>query len=221
MKILAIELSSNQHTAAVLGPGGRAGLTISEAVETGSRATRPFGLIERALQEALLEREQIECVAVGLGPGSYTGIRGAIAVAQGWQLARGVKLLGISSAECIAAQAWFEGQRGRVYVVIDAQRGEFYLAGYDLDEKASREVDPLKLAAPEQVRALASAGAVLAGPEVTKWFANGRVQYPRAAMLARLAMNRTNFTPGEKLEPIYLRETHFVKAPPARKMPFS
>ncbi len=71
-----------------------------------------------------------------------------------------------------------------------------------------------------RMRALAGAGAVLAGPEGTKWFPNWRLHYPRAAMLARLAMNRTNFTPGEKLEPIYLRETRFVKAPP-REMPFS
>ena len=52
-------------------------------------------MIESALAEAKIEREQIEVIAVGLGPGSYTGIRAAISVAQGWQLARGVKLLGV------------------------------------------------------------------------------------------------------------------------------
>ena len=49
-------------------------------------------------------------------------------MAQGWQLARGVKLLGVSSAECLAAQAQAEKIFGRVNVVIDAQRNEFYLA---------------------------------------------------------------------------------------------
>ena len=65
-------------------------------------------MIESALRQAGLEREEIECIAVGLGPGSYTGIRAAIALAQGWQLARGVKLLGVSSAECLATQAQAE-----------------------------------------------------------------------------------------------------------------
>ena len=59
-------------------------------------------------------------IAVGLGPGSYTGIRAAIAVAQGWQLARGIKLLGINSVECLAAQAQAGKIFGRVNVVIDA-----------------------------------------------------------------------------------------------------
>ena len=48
-------------------------------------------------------REAIEAIAVGLGPGSYTGIRAAIALAQGWQLAREVKTLGVSSVAAMAA----------------------------------------------------------------------------------------------------------------------
>ena len=76
-------------------------------------------------------------IAVGLGPGSYTGIRAAIAMAQGWQLARGVKLLGVSSAEALAAQAQAENIFGRVNLVIDAQRGEFYLATWEISGGAA------------------------------------------------------------------------------------
>jgi len=64
-------------------------------------------------------------LAVGLGPGSYTGIRVALSIAQGWQLAGGVKLLGLSSVECVAAQAQAEKISGRVNVLIDAQRNDF------------------------------------------------------------------------------------------------
>ena len=70
---------------------------------TEGRPTPALALIDHALREARLEREQIDRVAVGLGPGSYAGIRIAIALAQGWQLARKVSLLGISSADCIVA----------------------------------------------------------------------------------------------------------------------
>jgi len=96
MTILALEFSSERRSVAL----ARDGIVLSEAVEqTGGRATNALGLIESALATAGLSRDEIEVIAVGLGPGSYTGIRAAIAVAQGWQLARGVKLLGISSAE--------------------------------------------------------------------------------------------------------------------------
>src|ERR1041385_3880620 len=180
---------------------------------------KPLALAEAALRQAGLEREQIECLAVGLGPGSYTGIRAAIALAQGWELARGVKLLGVSSAQCIAAQALADGIRGNACVVIDAQREEFYLAGYDFSESGVRETSKLRLATLAEARAREEADDVLIGPEVTRWFPKGRIVFPRAATLGRLALRRTDFLPGEKLEPIYLRGTKFVKAPPSRVLP--
>jgi hypothetical protein len=43
--------------------------------------------------------------------------------------------------------------------------------------------------------------------------------FPRAAVLGQLALGRSDFVAGDKLEPIYLRETNFVKAPPGRQIP--
>ena len=103
--------------------------------------------------------------------------------------------------------------------MIDAQRGEFYLAGYDLSLEARLETEPLRLASLSDVQARQQAGGILIGPEVTKWFPGSRVLHPRAAALARLARGRTDFVPGEEIKPIYLRETHFVKAPPPRILP--
>ncbi len=194
-------------------------LALGEAIETGARSTNTLGLVEEALRQSQLDRAQIDCLAIGLGPGSYNGIRMAIALAQGWQLARPVKLLGVGSAECLAAEAQAEGVYGRVQVVIDAQRGEFYLAGYDLSAEKAREVEPLRLATLSEVQMRHQGGGIIVGPEVTKWFPDSRVLFPRAATLGRLARSRTDFVPGEKLEPIYLRATQFVKAPPPRIVP--
>lgn len=192
---------------------------MGHATQSGSRTTAAFSLIEQALLAAQLEREQIECVAIGLGPGSYTGIRVAISVAQGWQLALGVRLLGLSSVECLAAQAHADGHTGRVNIALDAQRNELYLSGYDLTADGWREVEPLRLATLTEAHALAGQGGLFIGPEVKRWFPEGREVFPDAAVLARLAAARTDFIPGEKLEPVYLRETSFVKAPPPRVIP--
>jgi tRNA threonylcarbamoyl adenosine modification protein YeaZ len=194
-------------------------VSVGEVVEPGrGNAMKPLGMVEEALKQAGLEREQIECLAIGLGPGSYNGIRVAIALAQGWQLAGSVKLLGVSSADCVAAQAQADGVQGRVNIVIDAQRGEFYLAGYEIGEEKRRAIAPLRLATLAEVREREQAGEILLGPEVTRWFPQGRTVFPRAATLGRLALGRANFVAGEKLEPIYLRETKFVKAPPPRAL---
>ena len=219
MTILALEFSSGQRSVAVVRRrAGDASFVVSEVVETGAGGTtRAFAMIQSALHEAQLEREQIEVLAVGLGPGSYTGIRVALSIAQGWQLAGGVKLLGLSSVECVAAQAQAEKISGRVNVVIDAQRNEFYLAAYEISADGWREIEPLRILTRAEVESRAGAKEILIGPEVTRWFPNGRMVFPRAAMLGQLALTRNDFAAGDKLEPIYLRETNFVKAPPSRR----
>lgn len=192
-------------------------VSVSEVIETGSTGTAALGMVEAALREGNLEREQIECVAIGLGPGSYTGIRLAIALAQGWQLAvPAVRILGLGSAECLVAQAQSDGITGPVGIVIDAQRGEFYLAGYEISGASWREIDPLRLASRADVEKRATAGALIIGPEVTKWFASGKIVFPRASTLGRFALTRTDFQPAETVQPLYLRETSFVKAPKPR-----
>jgi tRNA threonylcarbamoyl adenosine modification protein YeaZ len=173
-------------------------------------------MIEAALRDAKVEREQIQCIAIGVGPGSYTGIRAAISIAQGWQLARGIKSVGVSSAECLAAQAQSDGVTGQVSVIVDAQREEFYLATYEIAVDGYREIAPLKIVSKEAVQQRANNGETLIGPEVARWFSTGKTVFPRAATVGTLALARTDFIAGEKLEPIYLRETTFVKAPPPR-----
>jgi hypothetical protein len=54
------------------------------------------------------------------------------------------------------------------------------------------------------------------GPGAADWFPSARNLCPDAAILGRLASDRKDFVPGEKLEPIYLRETAFKRAPPTR-----
>jgi tRNA threonylcarbamoyladenosine biosynthesis protein TsaB len=218
MKILALEFSSPQRSVAVDdAQGGRTPHAVAEVIETGGIATKPLQMIDQALREAKLEREQIEVLAVGLGPGSYTGIRTAIALAQGWHLARGVKLVGISSAECIAAEAQAADITGQVTVVIDAQRGDFYLASYELSPAGRRELQPLRLAPSAEVQALRNSGVLCIGPESIPHFPKARLVFPRARILARLAIGRSDFVDGAQLEPIYLRETAFLKSPPPSK----
>ena len=228
MTILALEFSSDRRSVAL----ARGGIVLAEAMQqTVARETDALGMIEKVLAQSKVLREEIEVIAVGLGPGSYTGIRAAIAVAQGWQLAfaepeqdicgqtaatakrrlaRGIKLLGMSSVAAIAAAAQAEKIFGRVNVVVDAQRGEFYAAGWEISDGRREEISPLKIISAAELAAR-RAGEICVGPAVE------RVLFPSAAMVARLAAGRTDFVRGEDLEPIYLRETSFVKSTSDRK----
>ena len=198
---------------------GAAPVILGSASEEGGRSIRPLVLVDLALERAQLEREAVECLAIGLGPGSYTGIRSAIALGQGWQLARPVSLIGISTAEGLAAAAHAQGWFGSVGIVIDAQRGEFYFAGYEIGESGWLVKEPLRIALKAEVEMLAAAYSIIAGPEATAFFPAGRILCPDAKIVGGLLRGRSDCTPGENLEPIYLRETQFVKAPPPRLVP--
>jgi tRNA threonylcarbamoyl adenosine modification protein YeaZ len=206
MTILAIEFSSGQRSVAIAVNGS----VLHEAIETGGRGVAAFGMIECVLADAKLEREQVQGIVVGLGPGSYTGIRAAIAIAEGWRLAREVSLAGVSSVEAIVSVAQSEGIFGPVTVVVNAQREEFYCANYDITEISSTETSPLRIVSRAEVMSL-SQGRAIIGPEAPK-FSSGRLIFPGAAALAKLVRDRKDFTSMKQLEPIYLRETTFVKA---------
>lgn len=215
MTILAVEFSSDLRSVAI----ARGGTVLARAEETGGRTAHAFALIERVLAEAKLEREAIDCVVVGLGPGSYAGIRAAIALAQGWQLATGIRLLGISTVETMVAQAAARGESGRISIAIDAQRNEFYLATYELSAGRRELITPLHIASLDEVTKATTGSRLLVWPELHARLPQAQVQSPDAAALAQLANGCTNFVAGTDLTPIYLREVNFIKAPPARVIP--
>ena len=218
MWILAFEFSSDRRGVAVV--DSREGRVAGRAEEQGGRQTHALGLTGAALDEAGIEREAVEVIAIGIGPGSYTGIRIALATAQGWQLGTGVKTIGVSSVDCLAEQARREGLRGRVHVVVDAQRGEFYHTVYRVTETSWTVEEPLRIISADHVLASRQPGEALIGPDAAvETRLQGQRVFPDAAVLGQLAAPRTDFQPAFQIEPIYLRAVSFVKAPAARVIP--
>jgi tRNA threonylcarbamoyladenosine biosynthesis protein TsaB len=207
MKILALEFSTNRRSVAVAGTNPDFRL-LATSTEDNPRGSNGMVLIDRALHEAHLAPAEIDIIAIGLGPGSYAGTRSAIAISQGWQLARGTRLLGISSVDVLAHEAQQSRHFGDVTIIIDAQRKEAYTARYHITESHIQELTPLQISA---VADFALAGNLL-GPAASHLIPGSSDLYPTAGTLARLAATRSDFRPGEALEPIYLREISFVKA---------
>lgn len=213
MTVLALECSSTDRSVAL----ARDGTVLVERTFRSGHSTPLFELIANCLHTYALQPRDIDCLALGLGPGSYTGIRGAIAAAQGWALAHPTRLVGIDSATACAWHAHRLGHRGPAAIVIDAQRGEFYLATFDLQDPGPLPLDPLRLATRADVDAAAQRGHQLFGPELPPTSHLPLTpMVPDATSVALLAFAPTDPTPPQALEPIYLRPTTFVKAPPPR-----
>lgn len=215
MTILALEFSAELRSAAVLVEGAAPECVTDQR----PREHGPIALIEQALIAAGVEREQIDCIALGLGPGSYTGIRAAIAMAQGWNLGRKVRLVGLSSMEGLAEQAQAAGTRGSASFVVDAQRGEIYWTKYCLGPVERMILQPLRLATWEELDAAREEGESIFGPDPKLSERGVQLLIPSARILARQARESGLELAPEQLEPIYLRPTSFVKAPPPRVIP--
>jgi tRNA threonylcarbamoyladenosine biosynthesis protein TsaB len=220
MKILALEFSATLRSAALIisGGGGERPGVRSLISDAGDRSITPLRLVEQVLKGAALAREEITHLAISAGPGSYTGIRAAIATAQGWQLARAVPIIALTVMEGLALRAQQNGWRGSVRFALDAQRGEFYSQGWQITEAERQPATPLQLVSRNEVLA-SSEGTILAGPNLAETLPGARELMPEAGALGLAAWERPSVTPGEKLEPVYLRETAFVKAPPLRLIP--
>ena len=91
-------------------------------------------LIDQALAETGWSRNSLDRIAVGVGPGSFTGLRVGIALAQGISEGLGVPLVGVGSLAAMALAAP-KTRAGMRCPVLDARRGEFFVAAYTPEGK--------------------------------------------------------------------------------------
>lgn len=211
MMILAVEFSTERRSVALLDARSAGCPLPVVSAEENARSVTAVQMTERVLAQAGVERERIQCLAVSLGPGSYAGVRGAITLAQGWQLARGISVLGLSVTDCLAAQMAARGHTGDLAIAIDAQRKEFYLAGYQISGGIAQLLMPLRIVPQAEVEAKVRQGVTVVGPQLERFFPEARSLFPDAGMLVTLAAGRTDFVSAQTLEPIYLRSPDFVK----------
>ena len=141
MKILALEFSPPERSVAVIVDGKVCGF----AADDTPQGYRAFVFISEVLKQAELEAANVECIAVGVGPGSYAGTRMAISIAQGWQLGREIKIIGVESAGAIALAAQRAEVLGTINIVFDAQRNEVYTVRYSISLTEIRALDGFQL----------------------------------------------------------------------------
>jgi tRNA threonylcarbamoyladenosine biosynthesis protein TsaB len=134
--ILALETSSSRCGVALL-CAGEAGERLYTAAHdtTGEHAERLLPMVDELLRQAGIDRAQLSAVGFGQGPGGFTGLRVACAVAQGVAYALGIPVLPVESPLALALQdaqsctARDDVEALRV-VVQDARMGEVYLSAY-------------------------------------------------------------------------------------------
>jgi len=154
MNLLAIDTSTDFCSIAA----SRGEALFSRHERAGQRqAETILGMIEAVLAEARIALAQIDGIAYGEGPGSFTGLRIAAGVTQGLALARGIGVIGVGSLLALSEEAGSDAASGRVIACLDAHMGEVYHAAYRRAGAGWEEVSAPGLYRPEAVP-LASGG---------------------------------------------------------------
>jgi tRNA threonylcarbamoyladenosine biosynthesis protein TsaB len=128
MLVLGIETSTRRGSVALV-EGERLLLALEHA-EPNAHAEALLPLVKRLFAETGVSKTKVERVAVGTGPGSFTGLRIGIALGEGIALALSIPIVGVCSLEAMARAP--EGNEPRV-AALDAGRGELFMAAYAPD----------------------------------------------------------------------------------------
>ncbi len=196
MKLIAWDTSQDSLLVAA-SHDGRV-VAFSREVRSMRHSSALVPAIAEVMKKAGWKGGHVDALAVGLGPGSFTGLRVGVATAKILGRVWKKKIAPIASLELLALSS---GKKGRVTVCMDARKGKIYTATYEISDGKSIEKRSATLMAMEDLTAanesviIGDALPSLQLPEMT----------PEAlAVLAENAFVDHRATTPDKIEPVYL-----------------
>ncbi|ADO48240.1 tRNA (adenosine(37)-N6)-threonylcarbamoyltransferase complex dimerization subunit type 1 TsaB [[Enterobacter] lignolyticus] len=231
MRILAIDTATEACSAALWNDG-----STSAHFELCPRehTQRILPLVQDILNESGVMLTELNALAFGRGPGSFTGVRIGIGIAQGLALGAGLPMIGVSTLMTMAQGAWRKTGATRVLAAIDARMGEVYWAEYVRDEQGvwlgeASEAVLKPEAVAERLTQLTGEWAMVgtgwkAWPEMAQSAAatlvDGEVLLPAAEDMLPIAVHllaEGKTVAVEHAEPVYLRNEVAWKKLPGRE----
>jgi tRNA threonylcarbamoyladenosine biosynthesis protein TsaB len=182
VKVLAFDTATRSTTVALVDSDAGAVTEARDDPPAGQRprhTTHLMPLIADVLEQAGCGWEEVDRIAVGVGPGTFTGLRIGVATARALARTRGIDLVGVSTLRSLALGAADEATAHRcdaILAVLDARRGEVFAAAW-----AAADVDR-----PVGERLLAPRGRWRTGR-------SSSAREPRLRMIARPCIGSTRF----------------------------
>ena len=213
MLTLGIETSSACGSVAVV----KDGKTLAKKVFTRTlgHSDRLIPACDAVLRKANVKLADLDGVAVGTGPGSYTGLRVGIAAAKGLALLSGIPVVGVPSFDALVAAHQAKIKSPLFFAVSDAKRGEYYLGAYEKGKQGHIRRKNIELIPVDELKPKIKKGVTVGGPDWNKMF-------PTADAVAALGaeMIRTKKKIADP-EPIYIRPFIAKKSEEQKWTPFA
>lgn len=214
MKLLALETATEACSVALLHDH-----ELLEHFEIAPRQHSDLLLptIDRLLAEAGISLRDLDAIALGYGPGSFMGVRLAVASAQGLAMGADLPVVPVSTLQALAQRAWQHWQAPHVAPAWDARMGEMYWGAYQEHGGIMLPLMDDHLSAPPAVSLPADMGWRLVGNAwisyrdslPSEWQQDADLLHPSAAAVASLAQyyfNLGQILPPDHVEPKYLRQ---------------
>ncbi|HEX5364278.1 MAG TPA: tRNA (adenosine(37)-N6)-threonylcarbamoyltransferase complex dimerization subunit type 1 TsaB [Gallionella sp.] len=219
MRVLALETSTEYCSVALWQDGD----VVSRCELVGQKHSELLmPMLDGLLKEAGFRLQDVDGIAFGMGPGSFTGVRIACGVTQGLALGANLPVIGVCTLEALAEASAHD----RVIAVLDARMSELYHAAYERQGDDWIAVSEPRLCKPECAPAVTGDGWFIAGSGLAAHSAALQARYaghlrgedgaavPQAAAIAALGARR--FARGDSVDaaqalPLYLRDKVALK----------
>jgi tRNA threonylcarbamoyladenosine biosynthesis protein TsaB len=219
MKLLAIDTSTDRCSVAL----SLDGVVTDRAVVTPrGHADLVLPMVDELLSESGVNLNQLDAIAYGRGPGSFTGIRITVSVVQGLAFGAHLPTIGISDLAAVAFAA--AESAGLVLAAMDARMGEVYWAIYKCDASkresgaatallvGDEHVSPPSDVVADMAIGVVAGSALAAYPELAERFSTAKLRpgdLPHARSLLLLAeteFRAGRYGPAQEAQPVYLRD---------------
>lgn len=191
-------------------------------------------MVDRLLKQAETKLSELDGLVFGRGPGSFTGVRIGVGVAQGLSFSAELPVVGVSTLQTMAQQAYEKYQQTEVIAVIDARMSEVYAGFYQVNDKGvmTAVVDETVLPPADLVEYLkahtqqaygvgsgwdaypAELSSLKTNPDSTE------ILFPNASAMLTIAKQEFqagNAVSAEHAQPVYVRDTVSWKKLPGRE----
>ncbi|GEA49502.1 tRNA threonylcarbamoyladenosine biosynthesis protein TsaB [Vibrio inusitatus NBRC 102082] len=230
-KILALDTSTEFCSAAILVDGE---VLSKGEVAPREHTTKILPMVDQLLVDAGLKLGDLDALAYGQGPGSFTGVRIGIGIAQGLAFGADLPMVGVSTLQAMAQGAYRTAQANNVVAAIDARMSEVYWGRFSRMESGVWHIEDEECVIPPSALVSQTVESDLVWTQVgTGWEAyaeelnqlelkrtDSGLLYPESqdiVVLAQHELANGNQVGAEEASPVYLRDKVAWKKLPGRE----
>jgi len=228
LKVLALDAATESLSVAISADNSKECVSHFEVCPQ-EHSQKILPLVESLLKKDNIKLKDLDVIAFGRGPGSFTGVRISVAITQGLAFSANLPVIGISTLQTMAQQAIDDTGAKNVYAAIDARMSEVYFAHYCADENGIAKLIDKEIVIKPELLTLECAEAVAVGTGFETYSSLHQtdnihflsdITLPNAKYMLKIAKqmhDKGECVSASQAQPMYVRDTVTWKKLPGKE----